>query len=154
MAELANQYMLETGKLTPRGHDTAVLGMAIFKHAVHVTAKEKGWWTSGSRNFGEALSLIHSEISEALEAYRDGDDIKDIGYEYPDTYDLKNGLDEVVAVSTDGEPKPVGVASELADVIIRIFDLAEGLGIPVVDALMEKHTYNLSRPHRHGGKRA
>jgi len=39
---------------------------------VHELAKEKGWWNE-KRNIPELLCLMHSEISEALEAYRKND---------------------------------------------------------------------------------
>ena len=35
----------------------------------HKIAREKGWW-SGERNDGELIALMHSELSEALEALR------------------------------------------------------------------------------------
>ena len=35
----------------------------------HEIAKEKGWWES-ERNDGELIALMHSELSEALEAMR------------------------------------------------------------------------------------
>ncbi len=35
----------------------------------HAIAKEKGWWDD-SRNDGELIALMHSELSEALEALR------------------------------------------------------------------------------------
>lgn len=35
----------------------------------HQIAKEKGWW-EGERNDGELIALMHSELSEALEAMR------------------------------------------------------------------------------------
>lgn len=96
---------------------------------------EKGWRDPEAphRNFGELISLIHSETSEALEAFRDGDDYTEISYE------------------DDG--KPVGVASELADVIIRVLDMADEMNIPVIEAVIAKHRYNQTRPYRHGNKK-
>ncbi|MDD4909717.1 MAG: hypothetical protein PHR44_03440 [Candidatus Omnitrophica bacterium] len=35
----------------------------------HKVAKEKGWWDT-DRNDGELIALMHSELSEALEAMR------------------------------------------------------------------------------------
>ncbi len=40
---------------------------------IHENAKEHGWWDS-PRPVPEILCLIHSEVSEALEAYRNHDD--------------------------------------------------------------------------------
>ena len=39
----------------------------------HSTAKEKGWWEFPKREIPELLALIHSEVSEAIEAYRIGE---------------------------------------------------------------------------------
>ena len=90
---------------------------------VHEYAKEKGWWDN-ERNIPELLCLVHSEISEALEAYR-------------------NNVKE-------GDPHSVG--EELADAVIRIWDMCEYLGIDIVDEINKKHKINLQRPYRHGGK--
>ena len=40
-----------------------------FIDVAHQIAKEKGWW-EGARNDGELIALMHSELSEALEAMR------------------------------------------------------------------------------------
>jgi len=80
---------------------------------------------SRQRNVPELLALVHSEISEALEAYR-----KRI---------------------TDG---PNNFGEELADAVIRVFDMAEGLGIDIEAEILRKHEYNKTREYRHGGKAA
>lgn len=82
---------------------------------------------------------MHSELSEALEAWREGDDITKISHE---------------GICDPHLGKPIGVASEFADVIIRILDTCEHLDIPITEALIEKHKYNSTRPYRHGNKRA
>ncbi len=40
---------------------------------------------------------------------------------------------------------------ELADIVIRVFDAAEGYGIDIENEIIKKHEFNKSRPHKHGG---
>lgn len=98
------------------------------------TACSKGWWES-PREIPELLMLTVSEVSEALEEYRD---------EGPAM------LQEIAHRASDG--KPEGVAAELADVLIRIGDFCQHYKIPLEAALREKLAFNKSRPYRHGGK--
>ena len=102
--------------------------------AIHEYAKDKGWWDS-ERSFGDLCSLFHSEITEAYEEYRNG-------HEVTETY------------FNDAKPeKPEGVPTELADVVIRILDFCGYAGIDLQEIIEQKHSYNLTRAYRHGGKR-
>lgn len=103
---------------------------------VHENAKEHGWWDGEQRSFGELIALCHSELSEALEEYRNG-------HAPAETYYSKD---------KQGNDKPEGVPSELADVVIRIFDMCGYYGIDIEKIIIEKHLYNKSRPYKHGGK--
>jgi len=99
----------------------------------HETAVEKGWHEDGralggERNLGESVALIHAELSEALEAIRDGDP--------PD----------------DKIPEFSGAEAEMADAIIRIMGLSHDQGWNVGEAVIAKMKYNLERPYKHGGK--
>lgn len=98
----------------------------------HETALEKGWWR-GNVNIPEKLALVHSETSEALEDFRNGN--------------MKLNIRDV-----DG--KPEGFATELADIVIRVADLCGYLGIDLEYAILVKMEYNKSRSFRHGGKKA
>ncbi|RKY33313.1 MAG: hypothetical protein DRP74_00330 [Candidatus Omnitrophota bacterium] len=44
-------------------------GIKNYIKECHAIAKEKGWWQE-ERNEGELIALMHSELSEALEAMR------------------------------------------------------------------------------------
>lgn len=123
---------------------------------IHKNAVDHGWWEE-NRSFGEIIALCHSELSEALEEYRDG---KPLEY-YLCTIDNTPCLKEKCAHWTvkdgtcteyRGLLKPEGVAIELADVIIRILDYCGKEGIDMEAAIKRKHAYNLTRPYKHGGK--
>ena len=100
----------------------------------HAIAKEKGWWDGSNEKLtvpeiAEKLLMIHAEVSEATEALR---------------------IHEIEISTYDN--KPEGMTVELADVMIRIFDLAGRMDLKLVEAIDAKIKYNRTRSHRHGGK--
>jgi NTP pyrophosphatase (non-canonical NTP hydrolase) len=116
----------------PEGHMLA--GIQDLQYECWKIADDHGWHDEPA-TFGDRIALIHSEASEALEEFRDGHAPTETYYkpEKPD--------------------KPEGVPSELADIIIRVLDLAEINGIDIDLALETKMAYNRTRPYRHGGKK-
>lgn len=121
MMDMDEQYAIET-----------------LQRKIHQGNIDAGWWTDLSTNqdlaeecrkgtrFGKALVaeklvLIHSEISEAMEAAR------------------KNLMDDKL-------PHRKGIEVELADAVIRILDLCGALNLDLAGAIQEKLWYNLSRP--------
>ncbi|WP_051459471.1 nucleoside triphosphate pyrophosphohydrolase family protein [Paenibacillus zanthoxyli] len=115
--------------------------------AAHDNAVAKGWWDE-DRSFGEIIALIHSEASEALEDYRKGNHPRNVWY---DRRLPEGGLQTVLEMKHDTD-KPCGIPSELADIVIRVFDACGRYGIDLERAITEKMAYNATRSQRHGGK--
>lgn len=115
--------------------------------------ERKGWRKPGDRTmpdafgrtFGDECALLHSEISEALEAFRD------FGLE---DYTVHTNSDEnhCPMDMTCTIHKPEGVGSELADLLIRLLDTAEHIGVDLFAEYRRKMDYNETRTHRHGGR--
>jgi len=109
----------------------ASMTIADLVYEANKTAKEKGW-DDPPPTFAEALALLHSEVSEALEEYRNG---------YAPS-----------EARTRHDGKPEGIPSEMADILIRVGHYCAIFGIDLDEALRVKLEWNKSRPHRHGGK--
>lgn len=89
-------------------------------------ARKHGFWFEGeNRNKGEMIALIHSEVSEMLEGVRKPQ---------PDQHCPEFTSEEI----------------EAADILIRIFDYAQGHHLRLSGALFAKMKFNEGRPHKHG----
>lgn len=123
---------------------TLAMAMKAFQDWCHQNAVNKGFWDEvilgespmGDEitlpwNFGEKIALIQSEPSEALEKYR-----KTLGKGLPEESD-------------EHCPEHGGIEIELADTIIRCFDLAGKLGYDIGKAMVAKMEFNESRPYKH-----
>lgn len=121
-------FTLDTDKIRQAGE--------TLNYFCHGQARANGWWTellsgrdltsSGypliapTKNVGELLCLVHSEISEAMEGHRK-------------------------VLMDDKLPHRSMLEVELADAVIRIFDISGGLGLDVSGAIAEKLAYNATR---------
>lgn len=114
----------------------------------HKNAKAHGWWDE-DRSFGEQIALMHSELSEALEDYRDGRDTVEVYYECKIADICMRDESSCCGCS---DAKPCGIPTELADTVIRIFDTCGRYGIDLESAIKQKMAYNETRPYKHGGK--
>jgi len=113
---------------------------------IHENNKAKGFWEGGKegKNVGESLMLCVSELSEALEAHRKGR----IQPNYIDL-SLESTDDKEFAKAFELNIKDTFPA-ELADTVIRIFDICEGFGIDLEYHLAKGLRYNKTRPFKHG----
>lgn len=100
-------------------------GITALCHQVYIDNWNKGFWENS--NLPTKLALIHGEVSEALEALR-----------LP------------VPAQDKHLPQYTNFAVELADIVIRVFDLAGQQNIPLGRIIDEKLEMNRSRPAKHG----
>ncbi|MCA0944522.1 hypothetical protein LCM08_06335 [Salipiger pacificus] len=104
----------------------ALEGLRAAMKLAHKTATDAGWYVDPAtgeqvqRNFGEVVALMHSELSEALEADR-------------------KGLNDDKLTDRDGREV------EFADVILRILDTAGAMGMDVPGAFIAKNRFNAAR---------
>ena len=93
----------------------------------HTLAQSKGWWTPDP-GLPTALVMVHAEVSEMVEAIRNGNP------------------------SSQKIPEFSCAEEEAADVVIRIMDLCASRDFRLAEAIVAKHKFNKNRSYRHGGK--
>ena len=115
----------------------------------HENAIAKGFYDAPF-NVAEKLALIHSEISEVLEAFRAGDG----GEPAVIRYECELGKAECPrkACRLCEQGIPSGIPIEIADVLIRLLDLVGYLNVNLAEAVAIKMDYNEKRPRLHGKK--
>lgn len=97
----------------------------IAHSAQQINALNRFW--DGERNKGEMIALMHSELSEALEALR------------------KDANDDKI-------PQYLGEEAELADAVIRVMDYDAGFSLRIAEAIIDKLVFNAGREPKHGKK--
>lgn len=103
-------------------------------HGFHDYEENEGHFITRS------MMLVNTETAELYEAYRGGtlDDICDKAEKMRDL----------------GHTPLTNKEEELADIVIRAFDISRRLGVDIGRAVAVKHAYNVTRPYRHGNKAA
>jgi len=127
---ISNKDLNEDLPEQPEGvlQDLGEMALVISPKAVAENARLHGFRSKANTmdaDIPELLALIHSEISEGLEAYRE-DNI------HGDAHSLAN---------------------ELADAVIRIFHLCYLFDIDLPKKIEQIHRKNLKRGYKHGNKR-
>lgn len=105
----------------------------------HDVACAKGFWREdcGHHTNGTKLALIHTEVSEVLEAVRFAPEPRDLS----------------VGPRSNKIPQFSEAEEELADVLLRVLDFARARHMRLFEAAQAKLDYNRTRPIMHGGKR-
>lgn len=114
----------------PKKFDNVKSAAQVLQAECHSASFFAGWWVNpitlvDTRDnpmcFAQKLCLIHSEVSEAMEG------------------DRKNLMDDKL-------PHRPMREVELADAVIRIFDLAGAYNMDLGGAIAEKMAFNAQRP--------
>ena len=132
-------------------------GLNDYVRECHKYAVENGFYDERF-NIAEKLMLVVSELSEALEVCRKDPYWKEYGF--PAWMVLHTPSEQLVG-SLEAKDKKAfeefesiykdSFQDEIADVLIRIFDLCGAVGIADIDRhVRAKKAYNAMRPRKHG----
>lgn len=127
--------------------------MENFQKRAHENSVKHGFWEGAeNNNIPTKLCLLHSELSEWLEAFRG--DPKALCGKTETVNVCGNAVIQPLCIAVGAEVRPVTKEEEeAADVFIRLLDLCEKQGIDLARVTLAKMRYNESRPMKHGGKR-
>ena len=109
--------------------------------SIHKNNVEKGFWEDkANKNVGEVLMLCVSELSEALEAHRKGKFANQAEFLISEKAFKEKFVENIKDSFED----------EIADTVIRLFDLCQGFDIDLEWHIQQKMKYNATREFKHG----
>lgn len=112
-------------------------------------------WRDTERSIGDEFALLHSEIAEGYEEYRDGHAMDEVYFRHDKkclAYPVTSKTNKCALSDNPCIMKPEGVPTEIADEMIRLFDFADKFKIDLTAEILRKNAYNKTRGYRHGGK--
>lgn len=123
-------------------------GLNALACAIYERNVQKGFYEK-EKNIGEMLCLIHSEVSEALEADRN----RSYAMLTEPQRNVLMGWSRSDDFIDDYKGKVKGTfEEEMADIFIRLLDMCAFKGIDIEFHVKAKMRYNLSREKYHGKK--
>lgn len=151
-----------------------------FSREVYAVSVAHGWHDPEPTP-AETIALIHSEWSEALQAYRNGADMHEIatelidgclrildslganGYQFDWSTMALSPLSFYIPDAIAKLHKLTACACDitiwkidydmLGNIVLLVFNNLGAHGINPYQVMKEKHEYNKTRPYRHGGKK-
>jgi NTP pyrophosphatase (non-canonical NTP hydrolase) len=132
-AESLAKKVLAEGEFAKEG-EKKTSGVNALVQRAYDYAKRNGFYDNeNGQSLVLKLLLIHSEVSEAAE-------------------ELKAGRDPLELRYRESDGKPEGFGIEVADILIRCFDMAGFLGLDLERLIQSKMDFNETRPYKHGDK--
>lgn len=119
---------MNPGDVTSKDDTNFITSFNLRQHLAHQNSVRKGFWSEGQTDPGMKIALMHGELSEALEALRDGS---------PESVKI---------------PGFLHLEEELADCVIRIMDFGGRNNLNIAEAIVAKMNHNADRPFMHGRK--